>query len=483
MSGPISNESTTALRLERVDKRFGSTQALSQASLFVRPGTVHALLGENGAGKTTLMRIAYGLLRPDAGRVVIADRVVRLRTPADAIQAGMGMVHQHFLNVPAMTVAENIALGGRGAFSQRATVASVRALARETGLLIDPELRVSELSIGAQQRLEILKALARNARILIMDEPTAVLAPTEAADLLRWLRNFAGGGGSVVLITHKLREALVTAEDITVLRHGRTVLSGRSRDLGEGDLARAMLGESPPAAAPAPTRAPGELVLRVVGVSVKDHAGSDQILDAHLEVRAGEIVGIVALENSGHQSFLRAIAGREEPSDGTIECTGAVAFIPEDRQRDAIIMTFPLTENVALKGSGTARGRMRWRHWRVRTEELVRDYDVRAASVDVPIRTLSGGNQQKLVLARELASKPSLVVAENPTRGLDIRATAEVHERLRRAAVDGAGVVLYSSDLDEVLALATRVVAVHAGHLREVPNEREVAGRAMLGLT
>lgn len=450
----------------------------------VRGGTVHALLGENGAGKTTLMRVAYGLVRPDAGRTLLGAREVRFRTPAEAIREGIGMVHQHFMNIPAMTVAENIALGKRGLFSNAAVTVQVMELARRTGLSIDPSLRVSGLSIGAQQRLEILKALSRDARILVMDEPTAVLAPAEAADLLRWLRTFAARGGSVVLITHKLREALATADDVTVLRYGRTVLSGASNDLSADDLARAMLGAAPPPSSTAPPIAkPGPVVLRVSGVSVTDDAGAIRIADASFAVRAGEIVGVVALENSGHQLLLRAIAGRKRPSAGTSESTGRVALIPEDRQRDAIIMSFSLTENVALKGSGWARGLTRWSAWRTRTARLLQRYDVRASSVDAPAKTLSGGNQQKLVLARELDERPALVVAENPTRGLDIRATAAVHDRLRAAARDGAGVVLYSTDLDEVLALATRILAVHAGVVREVPNEREAAGRAMLGLT
>jgi simple sugar transport system ATP-binding protein len=443
---------------------------------------VHALLGENGAGKTTLMRIAYGLLRPDSGRVFINDREVRIRKPADAIREGVGMVHQHFMNVPAMTVAENIALGKHGLFSQRAVADAVAALVSKTGLTIDPRALVRTLPIGAQQRLEILKALARQARILILDEPTAVLAPSEAADLLRWLRTFASEGGAVVLITHKLREALATADDITVLRYGRTVLAGDSGQFEIDDLARAMLGEAVRPPVPAHPREPGNVVLRVSGVKLRDDAGALRIVDANLQLREGEILGVVALENSGHQQLLRAIAARHTPSEGTIDRAGAVGFIPEDRQRDAVILSFPLTENIALKGSGTARGRIRWRAWRARAEKLVSEFDVRAASVDVPVRTLSGGNQQKLVLARELEDTPSLVVAENPTRGLDVRAAGEVHERLRQAAMAGAGVLLYSSDLDEVLSLATRIVAVHDGRVREVATDREAAGRAMLGL-
>lgn len=472
-----------ALRLEAIYKQFAHTRALSGASFSLETGTVHALLGENGAGKTTLMRIAYGVIQPDAGRILVDGEAVRFRTPAAAIRRSIGMVHQHFTNVPAMTVAENIALGGRGLFSRHAQADFVRDLAARTGLTIDPERRVSSLSIGAQQRLEILKALAREARILIMDEPTAVLAPAESEELLRWLRAFAERGGSVVLITHKLREALAIADEITVLRFGHTVLTQSARNVTTDALASAMLGDAPSLAPSPPSRAePGEVVLRVIGATMRDESGNARISSATFQLRQGEILGVVGLENSGHQQLLRAIARRARPSTGAIESPAAVAFVPEDRHRDAILMSRPLTENVALKGSGLSRGRMHWRSWRARTSRLVREFDVRVPSIDVAMKTLSGGNQQKLVLARELEENPALVIAENPTRGLDILATAEVHQRLRAAAARGAGVVLYSSDLDEVLMLATRIIAVHDGRVREVPNERTAVGRAMLGL-
>jgi simple sugar transport system ATP-binding protein len=471
-----------ALRLQAIEKAFGGIRALNGASLSLRSGTVHAVLGENGAGKTTLMRIAYGLIQPDGGQIFVHDREVRFRSPAAAIRHGIGMVHQHFTAIGRMTVAENIALGSRGLFSREQAAARVRALEKRTGLALDPNAQASTLAIGAQQRLEILKVLAHDARILIMDEPTAVLAPAESEDLLRWLRAFADAGGSVVLITHKLREALSVSDDITVLRYGRTVLTTSSRGAVASELARAMLGAAPPPPPAAELIPSSRVVLRVTDLTLRDERNRSRIDRATFELRSGEILGIVALENSGHQLLLRAVARRIPPLAGRIESDGPVAFIPEDRQRDAIVMSFPLTENVALKGSGVARGRMRWSIWRARTQALMRDFDVRAPSPNVAAKTLSGGNQQKLVLGRELADAPSLVVAENPTRGLDIRATADIHNRLRLAAVGGAGVVLYSSDLDEVLTLATTVVAVHAGKLRTVPNDRESAGRAMLGL-
>ena len=483
---------TPALELRRVDVRFGTVRALDGASFAARRGTVHALLGENGAGKTTLMRVAFGVIRPDAGAIVVHGHVVRLATPADALRVGIGMVHQHFTLVPAMTVAENIALGTRGEgwrFDVRRAAERVRAIGRDTGLTLPPEAVVDGLSVAARQRLEIIKALARDARVLILDEPTAVLSPLESEDLLRWLRRAADGGRTVVLITHKLRDALAIADDVTVLRHGRTVLERRAADAAAADLAAAMLGE--PAGAVASPITPASYgpdsgrrpVLVVRQLHVVDAQGVARVRDASLVVRAGEIVGIAAVEGSGHRELMRAIAGRQVPASGTLELPAEIGYVPEDRQHEALALDLSLTENVALRGAGARRGLVRWGAMRRLTRELVMAHDVRAAGPETRARALSGGNQQKLVLARELDRNPALLVAENPTRGLDLRAMAAVHERLRSAARTGTAVVVHSSDIDETLSLADRVLVVHDGTVREVPRERAVIGAAMLGVS
>lgn len=484
MSGRTSESVAPELRLDSIVKLFGSTRALDGASMTIRPHTVHALLGENGAGKTTLMRVTFGLLRADKGRVLLDGRETNFRSPADAISAGIGMVHQHFTNVPAMTVAENLALGRHGRYMHKTAADRVRDLTERTQLPLDPEALAGSLSVGAQQRLEILKALSRDSRILILDEPTAVLAPAEARDLLKWLRAFADAGGAVVLITHKLSEALAAADDVTVLRHGRTVLTTPAASSSPDDLARSMLGETPAKIAmTAGDTTLGAVVLELNSVSLVDSRGVLRVNNASLEVKEGEIVGIAALENSGHDLLLRAIAGRIAPQSGVIQRHGATALIPEDRQREALVLPFSVTENVTLKNAGRRRGRIDWGKQRELANTLSREYDVRAASVASPVASLSGGNQQKLVLARELSEQPAIIVAENPTRGLDLRATADVHGRLRDAARKGAAVIIHSTDLDEVLTLATRVVAVHQGRLFQVSNDRETVGRAMLGLT
>jgi len=474
-------------------KRFGTVTALDGANLAPRTGTIHALLGENGAGKTTLMRIAFGMVRPDAGRVVIEGRPVKWHTPADAIAAGIGMVHQHFTLVPAMTVAENVELGaGTSAgwrFDRQAAEERVRVLSRASGLEIDPRARVSELSIAAQQRVEILKALSRDARILILDEPTAVLAPREIDELLRWLRTYASTGRTAILITHKLREVLAVADDVTVLRHGRTVLTASRSEADESALTRAMIGEDTGLATKlVDTTPPQPLPERVTVAVLDDVVAMDherrETVRTTLVVHAGEILGVAGIEGAGQHALLRVLAGRIQPLSGRVTRPEKVGFIPEDRQRDGLILDFSLAENVALRGAGERRGRVSWSVIHRRTAVLVRTHDVRAHGVTARAHELSGGNQQRLVLARELDEQPALVVAENPTRGLDVRATADVHARLRAACHAGAAVVFYSSDLDEVLALATRVLAMHAGSVREITAPgKDLVGRAILGLS
>jgi len=490
MTRPQSHDAPVALALRGIDKRYGNVQALSTATLEVSPGTVHALLGENGAGKSTLMRIAYGLERADAGTMLLWNDPVRITSAADAIARGIGMVHQHFTLVPAMTVAENIALGGRGRLDLARVAKRVDELSASTGFALDPAARVETLSVGAQQRVEIAKALVRAARILILDEPTAVLAPAESAELLRWVRAYADAGNAAILITHKLREALGVADEVTVLRRGRSLLTARRDDVTPDTLTAAMIGEE---LAGAKTRsftedartlaAPG-VVFRADSLTLADSAGIVRVRDAAFEINGGEIIGIAAIEGSGQHELLRALAGRLTPESGVLERPLAVGFVPEDRHRDAVLLNRSLSENVALRGAGARRGIIDWSAVSEQTERLMREYDVRADHAAVPIRTLSGGNQQKVVLARELAlesDSPLALVVENPTRGLDVRATADVHARLRKAAHDGAAIVLYSSDIDEVLLLASRVFVVFERTVRELPLDREQIGRAMVG--
>lgn len=476
-----------ALELRDITKKFGSVLALDHAQLSVARGTVHALLGENGAGKTTLMRVAFGMIRPDAGAIVVDGAQRRLTSPADALAAGIGMVQQHYALVERMTVAENIALTGTAArdwrYSDESAANTVRRISHEIGLEIDPAARVGDLSVSGQQRVEIFKALARSARILILDEPTAVLAPAEAAQLLAWLRRIADAGRTVILITHKLRDALGVADNVTVLRQGRTIETLPAKSATESSLAIAMLGAAPPNATQSTGRkAPGDAVIRADQVDIVDDRGVERVHAATFAVHAGEIVGIAAVEGEGQVPLLQAIAGRRGVTRGKLQAPDDIGFVPEDRLRDALIEDFPLYENVYLHGAGQRRGRASWSAERQRTAGLLARYEVKAAGPDAIARTLSGGNQQRLVLGREIGTRA--LVALNPTRGLDIQATAAIRDRLLAARDAGAAIVLYSSDLDEVLGLAGRVLVLAQRTIREMPApfDRETVGRAMLGL-
>ena len=480
-----------ALELSGIRKRFGKVEALGGASLRLHRGEIHALLGENGAGKTTLMQVAYGLIRPDGGDVIAGGRRVTLRSPRDARRLGIGMVHQHATSVPALTVAENVALAAGWRPEPQAIRRRVLELAERLALPLDPDAYAGRLPIALKQRLEIVKALAADARVLLLDEPTAVLAPAESAELLAMARRLADDGAAVVLITHKLSEAMSAADRITVLRRGSVTWNGVRGERSAGELATAMLGTSDqPAERPRRPADPAvaRVLVRVQSLDVPRHGGHGSALrGADLVVHEGEIVGIAAVEGSGQRELLRAIAGVTHPLRGVLHVAEPVAFVPEDRTTEGLIPSFSLTENVVLGLGGAApwvHGRtVRWPAARARTAELVERFDIRAAGPDAPALSLSGGNQQKLVVARALERAPRVLVAENPTRGLDMRAARAVHERLRAAAAGGAAVLLYSSDLDEVLDHADRIVVMHAGVLREPPPgaDRDTIGRMLLG--
>jgi ABC-type uncharacterized transport system ATPase subunit len=473
---PSGAEAPMALALRGISKRFGDTVAIRDASLSLRPGTIHAVLGENGAGKSTLMRVAYGTLEPDAGEVAHAGQW----TPGRPRQ-GIGMVHQHLSLVPALTALDNFQLGGTGRFDRAAARRRLEALSGESGLRVDAAALVRDMTLVQQQRLEILKALGRDASILILDEPSAVLAPAEARDLLAWVRSFATGDRAVLLVTHKLREALAAADEITVLRRGTVTWSGPASGSSESELARAIFPDAVArASSPAPI-ATGRTIVGAKDVRILREDGSTAIGNASLEIRGGEIIGVAAVEGSGQHELLLALADRHRIDGGTLALPDEVAYVPADRTRDAVVAGFSLTENVALRGAGRRRGVMPWARLTERTSGLIERFAITAPGPDAPAGALSGGNQQRLVVARELHADPALVVADNPTRGLDLNATAFVLDELRACAARGSAVVLHSSDLDEILTLATRVVVVFAGRVTEAPMDRESIGRAMLG--
>jgi simple sugar transport system ATP-binding protein len=478
------------LALRGIRKHFGSVQALCGADFTLMPGELHALLGENGAGKTTLMQVAYGLVQPDAGDIAIDGAVRAVGSPRAARRLGIGMVHQHSTAVPALTVAENVALAAGWRVGPTALRARVRSFTEGLGLPLEPDAPAGRLSVALKQRQEIVKALASDARVLLLDEPTAALAPAEADELLGVVGDFTRRGGSAVLITHKLDEALAAAERVTVLRQGSVVFQGPVAGQSAATLVGAMVGEdqadlASPGEEPAetPTIWPGSALVRLEELEVPRESGYGiAVRRATLSIRPGEIVGIAAVEGNGQRELLRAVAGRVHPLRGRREVTGPVGFVPEDRTTEGLIPELTLTQNVVLGSRPDdpwlRRGRLDWKVARARTAALLGEYGIVAAGPDAPAAALSGGNQQKVILARELARAPRVIVAENPTRGLDIRASEAIHARLRAAAAAGAAVLVYSSDLDEVLALAHRVLVAARGIVLDVP---EGASRAQIG--
>lgn len=497
------------LELRGITKRFGSLVANDHIDLEVQPGQIHALLGENGAGKSTLMNVLYGLYEPDEGQILLDGEAVRFGGPRDAIAAGIGMVHQHFMLVPVFTVAENVTLGlepvhrfgGVGMLDRRRARAEVKRLSGEYGLDIDPDAVVEHLPVGTQQRVEIVKALRREARVLILDEPTAVLTPAETEELFVILRSLRQSGRSVVFITHKLKEVQAVADTVTVIRQGKVVdhLPPTSSD---AELAAAMVGRSVRLTVDKAAAQPGEVALAVTGMVVDGDLGGRAVDGLDLEVRHGEILGIAGVQGNGQTELCEALLGLRPVRSGTVtldgrDLTGAstrsvlragVGYVPEDRQADGLVGDFTIAENLALDvydepeySRGPA---LRLDAMRDIAARQIGEFDVRTQSAQVPVRTLSGGNQQKVILARELSRPLRLLVASQPTRGLDIGSIEFVHRRIVQTRDDGAAVLIVSSELDEIYALADRIAVIYDGRIvgiRPPAVSREELGLLMAG--
>ncbi len=467
--------------LEGITKRFPGVVANEDVHLTLFEGGIHALIGENGAGKSTLMKVLYGLYPPDQGRIFIRGREQKIATPRAAITQGIGMVHQHFVLVDRFTVTENIVLGSEGGplLDMGSAAEKVRVLARTYGFAIDPDKRVEDLSVGEQQRVEILKALYRGIDLLILDEPTAVLTPTEARELFRNLRELKDGGKTIVFISHKLDEVLEIADRIAVLRRGRIVGETTPAETTKSELAEMMVGRPVLFRLDKPKVQPSEPVLLVEGLSV-----NDRLHDIDLTIRGGEIVGVAGVEGNGQRELAEAIIGLRRSAGGRIlvddrdvtdlSCalrreTG-VAFVPEDRHERGLVLNMPLWENSVL-------GRQREPAYSGRfgilvikkikdlATRLIRAFDVRARSVNVDAATLSGGNQQKLILARELQGDPQLLVAHQPTRGLDVGAIEFVWRQILEQKAKGRAVLLISAELDEIYQLSDRIVTIYEGRI------------------
>jgi ABC-type uncharacterized transport system ATPase subunit len=474
-----------------ITKRFPGVLANDAVDFEAAAGEVHAMLGENGAGKSTLSNILTGLYRPDDGEIWLYGDQVHFDSPSDAIDVGIGMVHQHFRLVPPFTVAENIILGEHRDEARRFVIhprqieREVAGLGERYGVEVDPDARVWQLSVGEQQRVEILKALYREARILILDEPTAVLTPQESEALFATLRTMAAEGRTVIFISHKLHEVKAVADRVTVLRGGRSIATLRTADATPRELAALMVGRDVELAKRVERAAPlGEsAVLEVEGLTVRGDRGEESVRDVSFAVREGEILGVAGVAGNGQRELAEAITGMRSPSHGAVRVHGRllqlgdpraaiharVAHVPEDRLGTAVAPTLTIAENAVLKsyrGPQVSRGPLlRWGAIRDHAQELIQRYRVHAPGAHTRARDLSGGNLQKLVLGREFSGKPRVLIAASPTRGLDVGAIETVHAYLRQAAGDGVCVVLISEDLDEIIALADRIVVIYEGRL------------------
>ena len=493
-----------ALEMRGITKRYPGVVANDGIDLEVRPGEIHALLGENGAGKTTLMNILYGLARPDEGEILIDGSPVRIANPTDAIARGINMVHQHFMLVPVLTVAENILLGEETMagpiFIDRAEAKRrIVELGKQFGFEIDPDVKVGELSVGWQQRVEILKALYRNAKVLVLDEPTAVLTPQETDEIFAVLRRLAEEGHSIVFISHKLYEVLAIADRITVIRRGRVVGSRIPAETDESDLAALMVGRDVQLVVDRGESHPGEVRLQVEGLKVRDDRGSEVVRGVDFEIRAGEIFGIAGVAGNGQDELVEAIVGLRKPAAGSVRLDGrdvtnattrqmtnlGTGYVPADRHRFGLVLSFSVADNLVL----TDYYRPPYAHGIVRNDEAIEErgaraiaeYDVRTPSPDVMAGTLSGGNQQKLVVARELDGDLRLIVLDQPTRGLDVGSIEFIHRQAIKKRDAGTAVLLVSAELDEVLELSDRVAVMYRGQIVSVVDGR-TADRNEVGM-
>ncbi|NAZ74524.1 ATP-binding cassette domain-containing protein [Kineococcus sp. T13] len=475
------------LELRGITKRFGSLVANDGIDLTVREGEIHALLGENGAGKSTLMNVLYGLHAPDEGEVLVDGEPVRFSSPGDAMAAGIGMVHQHFMLVPGFTATENIVLGseltrGGGLLDRRRARARVLETSERFGLAVPPDALVSDLAVGVQQRVEILKALLREAKVLVLDEPTAVLTPAETDDLMRVMRELADSGTSIVFITHKLREVRAVADRITVIRRGRVVGSAEPTASQE-ELAALMVGRDVRLVVDKAPAEPGPPVLEVAGVRVTDPAGALLLDDVSLTVRAGEVLAVAGVDGNGQSELTRCVVGLQPVDAGSVRVSGedltglsvrqvlqrGVGYVPEDRLHDGLVGSFSIAENLVLDlvdtpaysvGPSVDRAAVARN-----AAERVAEFDIRTSSAQAAVSTLSGGNQQKVVLAREMSRPLKLLVVAQPTRGVDVGSQEFVHQRIVAERDRGAAVLLVSTELDEVRALADRIVVMYRGRI------------------
>ena len=496
-----------SLELRGITKTFGSFTANDSINLRVETGQIHAILGENGAGKSTLMNIVYGLLKADSGEILVDEKLVNISEPSDALSAGIGMVHQHFMLIPVFTVAENIILGHEksnkfGVIDIDAARLAIRKVSKDFGFEVDPDAIVESLPVGIQQKVEIIRALIYEAKVLILDEPTAVLTPQETDELLKTMRELKAKGTSIIFITHKLREVREVADQITIIRRGK-VVAAVSPTTSEGELASMMVGRAVDLAPAKHKHQIGEPILVATNLTVRDAMGTAIVKSVNFHVNAGEVLAIAGVQGNGQSELARALINLESHIEGSIKLAGAeirgssiydslhsgIAFIPESRELDGLVGSFSIAENLILdlhdqppyaKGINLSASTVF-----SEAEKRVTEFDIRLQSVSDAVSTLSGGNKQKVVIARELSRPVKVLVASQPTRGLDVGSIEFVHERILAERDQGRGVILFSTELDEVMALADRIAVMYRGEILEIVDSgvtREELGLLMAGV-
>ena len=495
-----------SLELKAITKKFGALVANDQINLKVEKGEIHAILGENGAGKSTLMNIVYGLLAADSGSILVDGKLASINEPSDALNCGIGMVHQHFMLVPVFTVAENIVLGHekskRGLLTLDEAKVKIASIAKEFKFEIDPDALIEDLPVGVQQRVEIIRALMYDAKVLILDEPTAVLTPQETDELLSMMKTLKAKGTSIIFITHKLREVRAVADKITIIRLGK-VVGVTTPDSSQEELASMMVGRSVDLIPNKLNVTPGKTILAVTDLNIYNSVGRKIVNNITLEIKAGEILAIAGVQGNGQSEIARALLNLEEHVDGSIKINNneilgksvrdslrdGIAFIPESRELDGLIGSFSIAENLILDTHDLVpvakQGQLNKTYIRENAQKLIKEFDVRAQSIFDTASSLSGGNKQKVVLARELSRTVDLVIASQPTRGLDVGSIEFVYERLLSERASNKAVLLISSELDEVTALADRIAVIYKGEIVGVVTpdvSREKLGLMMAGI-
>jgi len=490
------------VEMRNINKRFPGVLANSNVSFEVNAGEVHALLGENGAGKSTLMRQLYGLYQPDEGEIIIDGQPRSFHSPADAIRAGIGMIHQHFMVVPTLTVAQNVALGLRSSreplLDLNKVTARIQKLSEAYGLKVEPEAYVWQLSVGEQQRVEIIKALYRGAGLIILDEPTAVLTPQEVNDLFVTLKRIVSEGHSLIFISHKLHEVMEVSDRVTVLRDGKVIGTRLTRQVTQSELVKMMVGRELKELEPRPLN-PGELRVQMQGLHALGDRGTEALRGVDLQIHAGEILGLAGVSGNGQRELAECLAGMRRITAGTVtiggkDVTGAslnqrveagFAFIPEERMRDGAIREFSVEENIYLHDHSLPQYThgifLDFARMQSHANDLVNEFNVKTPDLDTPLKNLSGGNIQKLIMARELSRRPEALIAAQPTRGVDIGATEYIHQRLLMQREAGTAILLISEDLDEVRTLSDRIAVIYEGRIIGVV-ERGQATVEQIGL-